>query len=68
MILLQRIAAESIRQSVDAEFHTIFDVQYANSSTADMQGTMYLKALVTRLNAAAITTQQQRIEKAMSSF
>ncbi len=62
MIPLQHIAAELIQQSVDAEFHTIFDVQYTNSSTVDMQGTMYLKALVIRLwdlNSAAITTQQQ---------
>ncbi len=71
MIPLQRIAAEIIRQSVDAEFHTIFDVPYTNSSIVNMQGTMYLKALVIRLwdlNSAAINTQQQRIEEAMSYF
>ncbi len=71
MIPLQCIAAEIIRQSVDAEFHTIFDVPYTNSSTVDMQGTMYLKALVIRLwhlNPAALTIQQQRIEEAISSF
>ena len=32
MIPMQRSVAEIIRQSVDAEFHTIFDVQYTNSS------------------------------------
>ncbi len=73
MILMQPIAAEIIQQSVDAEFHTIFDVQYTNSSTVDMQGTMYLRALMIRLwdlNTAAITTQQhwQRIEEAISSY
>ncbi len=40
MIPLQRIAAEIIGQSIDAEFHIIFDVQYTNSSTVDMQGTI----------------------------
>ncbi len=71
MIPMQLIAAEIIWQSVDAEFHTIFDVPYTNSSTVDMQGTMYLRALVTRLwdlNTAAITTQQERIEEAITSY
>jgi hypothetical protein len=71
MIPMQRSAAEIIRQSVDAEFHTIFDVPYTNSSTVDMQGTMYLRALMIRLwdlNTAAITTQQQRIEEAILSY
>ena len=36
MIPMQRIAAEIIRQSVDADFHSIFDVPYTNSSTVDM--------------------------------
>ena len=49
MIPMQRTAAEIIRQSVDAEFHTIFDVPYTNSNTVDMQGTIYLRALMTRL-------------------
>ena len=49
MIPMQCSAAEIIRQSVDAEFHTIFDVPYTNSSTVDMQGTIYLRALMIRL-------------------
>ena len=40
------IAAEINRQLVDAdasqELHTIFDLSYTNSSTIDLQGTMYL--------------------------
>ena len=71
MIPMQRSAAEIIRQSVDAEFHNIFDVPYTNSSTVDMQGTIYLRALMIRLwdlNTAAITTQQQRIEEAILSY
>ncbi len=59
MISMQRSAAEIIRQSVDAEFHTIFDVPYTNSSTVNMQGTMYLRALMIRLwdlITAAVTT------------
>ncbi len=71
MIPMQRSAAEIIPQSVDAEFHTIFDVPYTNSSTVDMQGTMYLRALMIRLwdlNTAAITTKQQRIEEAILSY
>ncbi len=68
MIPMQRIAAEIIRQSVDADFHSIFDVPYTNSSTVDMQGTMYLMALMIRLwdlNSAAVATQLQRIEEAI---
>ncbi len=71
MIPMQRSAAEIIRQSDDAEFHTIFDVPYTNSSTVDMQGTVYLRALMIKLwdlNTAAITTQQQRIEEAILSY
>ncbi len=65
------IGAEIILQSVDAEFHTIVGVLYTNSSTVCMQGTMYLRALMIRLwdlNTAAITTQQQWIEEAITSY
>ncbi len=65
MIGMQRAAADIIRQSVDAEFHTIFDLSYTDSSTIDIQGTMYLKALMIKLfdlNSTSRATQYQRVE------
>ncbi len=50
MIPMQRISAETIIQLlVDAEFYTIFDVSYTNSSTVDVHGTVYLRALKIKL-------------------
>ena len=70
MILMQHIAEEIIRQSDDAEFHTIFDLSYTDSSTIDIQGTMYLKALMIKLfelNSTSRLTQHQRVEEAIWS-
>ena len=46
MISIQLSAAEIIRQSDDEEIHTIFDLSYTNSSTIDIQGTIYVKVLI----------------------
>jgi hypothetical protein len=45
MIVMQRIAAY-ILLSVEAEFHTIFELSYTNSSTIDIQGRIHLKVLM----------------------
>ena len=71
MIVMQQIAAEIIRQSVDAEFYTIFDLSYTDSSTIEIQGTVYLKVLMIKpydLNSTSRATQYQRVEAAISSY
>ena len=71
MILLQRTAAEIIRQSVDSEYHSIFDLPHTSCSTIEVQGTMYLKALILKyyeLGPSASITQYQRVEDVISSY
>ncbi len=46
MILLQRTAAEIIRQSVDSDYHSIFDLPHTSCNKIEVQGTMYLKELI----------------------
>ena len=69
VIHMQRTAAEIIRRSVDAEFHSLFDLPHSahtGSSTANVQGSMYLKALMVKyydLRQGASATQYKRIEE-----
>ena len=51
VIQMQRNAAEIIRQSVDAEFHSFFELprsEHAGTSTTNVLGSIYLKALVVK--------------------
>jgi hypothetical protein len=71
VISKQHLAAEIIRQSVDSEYHSIFDLSHTSCSTTDVQGTMYLKALLYKhyeLNPLASITQYQRVEDVISSY
>ena len=71
VISTQRMAAEIIRQSVDSEYHSIFDLSHTNCGTVDVQGTMYLKAMIIKfyeLNPTASFTQYQRLEDIISSY
>jgi hypothetical protein len=68
MITIQYSAAEIIRQSVDAEFHTYFNLSYTDTNAIDIQGTMYLISLMMKfygLDSTARATQLQRIETAI---
>jgi hypothetical protein len=69
MIAMQRSVADIIRLSlaVDAKFHAYFHISYTNSSNIDMQGTMYVKALMINLydlNSSAKATGYQWAEVA----
>ncbi len=71
MILLQRTAAEIIRQSVDSDYHSIFDLQHTSCNKIEVQGTMYLKALILKyyeLSPSASIPQYQRVEAVISSY
>jgi hypothetical protein len=68
---MQHKAAEIIRQSVDPEFHSIFELSHTWSSTIDVQGSMYLKALIVKyyeLNPSASITQSQRVDAVIASY
>ena len=69
--MLQRTAAEIIRQSIDSDYHSIFDLPHTSCNKIEVQGTMYLKALILKyyeLSPSASITQYQRVEPVISSY
>ena len=68
---MQHTAAEIIRQSVDSEFHSSFELSHTWSSTINVQASMYLKALIIKhyeLGPSASITQSQRIDEVIASY
>ena len=74
VIQMQRNAAEIIRQSVDAEFHSFFELphsEHAGTSTTNVLGSIYLKALVVKyydLRPGASSRQYKKIEDIILSY
>jgi hypothetical protein len=65
---MQHTTIEIIRQSVDSEFNSIFELLHTStwSNTIDVQGSMYLKALIIKhyeFGPSASITQSQRIDE-----
>ncbi len=67
---IQHTAAKIIRQSVDSEFHSIFELSHTWSSTINVQASMYLKALIIKhykLSPSASIIQSRRIDEVIAS-
>jgi hypothetical protein len=68
---IQHRVAEMIQQSVDSEFHSVFELSHTWSSTTNVQASMYLKALIIKhyeLSLSASITQSQRIDEVRASY
>ncbi len=46
VISMQLEATEIIRQRVDSEFHSLFDLPYNSNSATDVQASIHLKVLM----------------------
>ena len=71
VISMQLEAAHLIRKSIDSDFHSLLDLPHDNSSANDVQGSMYLKALIEAyhdLRPGASSVAYKEVQKVISTF
>jgi hypothetical protein len=71
VIIMQQEVAEVLRQSVDSEFHSHFDLPHNSSSTTDVQGPIYIKVLMETyydLGPGASSIQYKYVQEIISNF
>ena len=71
MISKQQGAADTIRRSVDSEFHELFEAPHNHRSANNVLGSMYLKALMETyydLRPGASSAKYKKVQEIISNF